>query len=122
MTSVTGADPESTSKGKNFFWGLALTWTPFLIYVLSLGDLSSHPAGVSGIASTIVYGVPGIGIGACFGAEVLGLRLLIRGFTRRDLLHHFLFLVSLCCNVALSVFFGFLSVVCLLALLHVRFA
>jgi hypothetical protein len=120
MTRAIGLERQTTSKEKHFLIGVALTWTPFLIYILSLGDFSSHPAGWSGVASTIVYGIPPLGIGVCLGAEVLGLRLLILGFTRGDLLHHFLFFVTLCSNVFLVVLFGILFAVCLLALLHVQ--
>jgi len=108
-------------KTKCFRWGILLTWIPFLIFMLSVGDLCSphHPT-IGGISRRLLYGFPLLGFGLGLGLEVAAFTLLIRGFSRGDFIHYILFLLSVI-GCALMIFiFGIVFCVCMLALMHVQ--
>jgi len=96
---------------KRFFWGVLLAWIPALplvfTFFLVFRDLStSHATGLAAVAGGLAEAYATLGVGLTLVFEVAAVVLLVRSFSRGQLMRSLITVVSLGCSALILFLFG----------------
>ena len=96
---------------RRFFLGVLLAWIPALplvfTFFLVFRDLStSHATGLGAVAGGLAESYLTLGVGLTIVFEVAAIILLLRSFSRGQLMQSLFTIVSLCCSVLILFLFG----------------
>jgi hypothetical protein len=96
---------------KRFFCGVLLAWIPALplvfTFFLGVRDLStSHATGLAAVAGGLAEAYLTLGVGLALVFEVAAIVLLLRSFSRGQLMRTLFAIASLCCSALILFLFG----------------